>query len=38
MELQARACKLLKEFKGDNYSFGLNNLDKVGAMAGTNVV
>ena len=34
MELQERAVKLLKDFKGDDYRFGLHVLDQVGELAG----
>ncbi len=33
MEPQAKATKLLKEFKQDNYAFGLDIFDKVGEFA-----
>src|SRR5690554_6610555 len=33
MDLKQKAIKLLKEFKGENYTFGLNVLDKVGDYA-----
>lgn len=33
MELKERAAKLLRDFKGDNYAFGLGVLDKVGEYA-----
>ncbi|HBK69523.1 MAG TPA: 3-dehydroquinate synthase [Firmicutes bacterium] len=33
MDLKERAGKLLHDFKGDNYAFGLNVLDKVGEFA-----
>lgn len=33
MELRARAAQLLKEFKGDDYRFGLHILDQVGELA-----
>ena len=34
MELQERAAKLLKDFKGDDYRFGLHVLDQIGELAG----
>ncbi|HEX7714261.1 MAG TPA: iron-containing alcohol dehydrogenase [Bacillota bacterium] len=33
MELQEKASKLLKEFKGENYAFGLGVIDQVGEFA-----
>ncbi|TCL76977.1 alcohol dehydrogenase [Hydrogenispora ethanolica] len=33
MELRARAAQLLKEFKGDDYRFGLHILEQVGELA-----
>jgi alcohol dehydrogenase class IV len=33
LELRARAAQLLKEFKGDDYRFGLHILDQVGELA-----
>jgi alcohol dehydrogenase len=33
MDLKARAVKLLQDFKGSNYAFGLGVLDKVGEYA-----
>src|SRR5690554_1460640 len=33
MELQEKASKLLKDYKGENYAFGLGVIDKVGEFA-----
>ncbi len=33
MELQKKAAKLLKDYKGENYAFGLGVIDKIGEFA-----
>lgn len=33
MELKEKAIQLLKDFKGDNYIFGIGKLDEVGRIA-----